>query len=192
MTAAILTTRPGVLADLVPGSVLRDAALVLGGAAVTGVAAQIALHTPLSPVPFTLQSLAVLVVGAAFGPVRAAASMLLYLVAGMVGVPWYAGHTHGWHDNPSFGYIVGFVVAGFVLGRMSELRNDRKILSAIGQFVVGDVILLGVGTVWLGVDLGVSASTAISLGITPFLAAEVVKVAAAGLAMPTAWRFVRR
>ena len=192
MTTTAFSPRPQVLADVVPGAALRDISLVIGGAAVTGVAAQIAVHTPLTPVPFTLQTLSVLVIGAAFGPARAAASMLVYLLAGVAGVPWFAGHASGWAGDPSFGYVIAFVVAAPLLGLLSKGHNDRKVLSAVGQFIVGDIVMLTIGTVWLGLDLHVSASTAVSLGVTPFLAAEVVKVAAAGLAMPGAWRLVKR
>jgi biotin transport system substrate-specific component len=192
MTTATLSGRQPVLADLIPGVLTRDVALVVGGAAITGVAAQIAVHTPLSPVPFTLQTLSVLVIGAAFGPLRALLSMLTYLIAGMAGVPWFAGHAHGIHDNPSFGYLVGFVVAGAVLGLLSRRGNDRQVLSTLGLFVIGDGVVFLVGTVWLGVALHVSASQAISLGVTPFLATEALKVAVAALALPAAWRLVRR
>src|SRR5579875_1463535 len=105
MTSAAVSKRI-VLADLVPGSLARDAGLVLGGAALTGAAAQISVHVPsLTPVPFTLQTLAVLLTGAALGSVRGLLSMALYLVAGSLGVPWFANHAHGWAGNPSFGYV---------------------------------------------------------------------------------------
>lgn len=110
MTTATFGTRPQVLADLVPGAALRDVSLTIGGAAVTGLAAQIAVHMPLTPVPFTLQTLSVLVIGAAFGPARAGASMLIYLLARVAGVPWFADRAHGWAGSPSFGSGLKFCV----------------------------------------------------------------------------------
>ncbi|MER6415499.1 biotin transporter BioY [Streptomyces humidus] len=116
------SAHPGVLADLVPGSsLLRDTLLVVGGAGLTGLCAQVSLHTPLSPVPFALQTLAVLLVGTALGTVRGAAAMLLYLAAGVAGVPWFAHHTHGL-GGPGFGYVVGFVLAA-VLGQTEDVNS---------------------------------------------------------------------
>lgn len=191
MTSAALSHR-AVLADLVPGALVRDAALVIGGAGLTGLAAQVSVHTSLTPVPFTLQTLAVLLTGAALGSARGVTSMLLYVVAGSAGVPWFANHTHGWAGTPSFGYILGFVVAAGLVGELARRGNDRSVLSAVGLMVLGDVILLTIGTVWLGNDLHVSAAKAISLGVTPFLIGEVIKIAVAAVALPAAWKLVRR
>ncbi len=105
--------------------------------------------------PFTLQTLAVLLTGAALGSVRGLLSMALYLVAGGFGVPWFANHTHGW-GGASFGYIIGFVVAAGVVGELARRGNDRSVLSAIGLMAVGDAILLTIGTIWLANNLHVS------------------------------------
>src|ERR1700712_2124957 len=95
MTTAAVRQRI-VLADLIPGALVRDAALVVGGAGLTGLAAQVSVHVPsITPVPFTLQTLAVLLTGAALGSVRGLLSMSLYLLAGGIGVPWFANHSHG-------------------------------------------------------------------------------------------------
>jgi biotin transport system substrate-specific component len=180
-----------VLADLVPGSLARDAALIVGGACLTGLAAQVSIHTPLSPVPFTLQTFAVLLTGAVLGPVRGVLSMLLYLLAGVVGVPWFASHAHGW-GGPSFGYIIGFVVAAGVVGELSRRGNDRQVLSTIGLMALGSAIVYVFGATWLAADLNLGAQKAIDLGVTPFLVTDALKLAAAGLVLPGAWRLVRR
>ncbi len=148
-SAALSSPRRIVLADLLPGSLARDVVLVAAGAGLTGLAAQISIHTSLTPVPFTLQTAAVLLTGAALGTVRGLLSILLYLVAGVVGVPWFANASSGWHNNPSFGYIIGFVVAAGVVGELARRGNDRTITSTIGLLVVGDAILLAIGTVYL-------------------------------------------
>src|SRR5580704_15633798 len=109
MSSASVRSSGIVLADLVPGTLVRDAALVLGGAGLTGLAAQVSFHTSLSPVPITLQTMAVLLVGASLGTVRGVLSLTLYMVAGGLGVPWYASQGHGW-GGPSFGYLIGFIV----------------------------------------------------------------------------------
>lgn len=181
-----------VLADLVPGAWVRDATLVLGGAGLTGLAAQVSIHIPsLTPVPFTLQTLAVLLTGAALGSVRGLASMALYLLAGGFGVPWFANHSHGF-GGPSFGYLVGFVLAAGVVGELARRGNDRSVLSAIGLMALGEAILLTVGTIWLANDLHVPAAKAIEFGVTPFLLTDAIKLAIAAVVLPAAWKAVRR
>jgi biotin transport system substrate-specific component len=191
MSSASVRPSGIVLADLVPGTLVRDAALVLGGAGLTGLAAQVSFHTSLSPVPITLQTLAVLVVGASLGTIRGVLSLTLYLVAGGLGVPWYASQGHGW-GGPSFGYLIGFIVAAAIVGELARRGNDRSVLSAIGLMAIGETVLLTIGTIWLANDLNVSAAKAIDLGVTPFLAGDAVKLAVAALAFPVAWRLARR
>lgn len=191
MTTAVVRPRI-VLADLVPGTWARDAVLIAAGAGLTGLAAQGSYTiSAISPVPFTLQTMTVLLTGAALGSVRGLLSMLLYLLAGLAGVPWYADHAHGW-GVPSFGYIIGFVLAAGVVGELARRGNDRTVLSTIGLMIVGEAILFTIGTIWLGNDLHLSASQAIAAGVTPFLIWEVVKVTVAALALPAAWKLVRR
>ncbi|MDQ6848461.1 MAG: biotin transporter BioY [Actinomycetota bacterium] len=190
-TAAV--RRRIVLADLVPGSIARDAVLIAAGAGLTGLAAQVSIHVPsITPVPFTLQTLAVLLTGAALGSVRGVLSMLLYVAAGSAGVPWFANHKHGWGFDPSFGYILGFVIAAAVVGELARRGNDRSVLSAIGLLAVGDAILLSIGTIYLANDLHVPASKAIELGVTPFLIGDTIKLAIAALVLPAAWKLARR
>jgi biotin transport system substrate-specific component len=189
-TAVALPTRL-VLADLVPGALVRDVALVVGGAGLTGLAAQASIHTPFSPVPFTLQTLSVLVVGAALGSVRGALSMLLYLLAGVVGVPWYANQSHGW-GGPSFGYIIGFIVSAALVGALAKRGADRHVVTTVLLFVAGSLIVYVIGTAWLAADLHIGGAQAFKLGVRPFLATDAIKIALAALAFPAAWKFARR
>ena len=178
----------GDLVPAVPNTRVRDVGLVVGGAALTGLAAQFAFMTPLSPVPITLQPLSVLVVGTALGTKRALASMGLYLALGVVGLPWFAQASSGWH-MPSFGYIVGFLVAAGVVGALAEKGADRSVASTVAMLVAGMAIIYAIGTVWLAIDLHLGAGEAFKLGVRPFLWTDVIKIAAAALAFPTAWRF---
>jgi biotin transport system substrate-specific component len=180
-----------VLADLVPVALVRDIALVVGGAGLTGLAAQVSIHTALSPVPFTLQTLSVLVVGAALGSVRGLLSMLLYLLGGMVGVPWYANQEHGW-GGPAFGYILGFVVAAGLVGALAKRGADRHVVSTVLLMVAGSVVIYLIGTVWLAVDLHIGSAEAFKLGVRPFLGTDAIKIGLAALAFPTAWKLARR
>jgi biotin transport system substrate-specific component len=194
MTAATYPARRGeriVLADLLPGSLVRDTVLVLGGAALTGLSAQVSIHTSLTPVPFTLQTLSVLVVGAALGSARGVLSMMVYLLAGAAGVPWFASHSSGW-GGPTFGYIIGFVVAAGVVGELARRGNDRAVLSTIGLMALGDAVIFAIGATWLAHDAQLSAAKAIALGVTPFLLSDAAKIAIAALAFPAAWRLFGR
>ncbi len=191
MSVAAVSPRRTVLADLVPGSIARDAALVLGGAALTGLAAQVSVHTSLTPVPFTLQTLAVLVVGASLGSVRGVLSMLVYLIAGTAGVPWFASQTHGW-GGPSFGYILGFVLVAAVVGELASRGNDRTVTSTLGTMLIGTAIIYAVGATWLAHDLHLSAGKAIALGVTPFLIGDALKLAVAAVVFPAVWKLARR
>ena len=190
MTAA-LSRRP-VLADLIPGALARDAALVVGGAGLVGLAAQVSITiSSITPVPFTLGTLAVLLVGASLGLVRGLASLTLYLLAGMAGVPWYSNHQSGFH-MPSFGYILGYVVAAGLVGFLASRGKDRDVFSTMGLMVLGNAVIYVFGAVYLALDLNLSVATAIEKGVTPFLIGDVIKIAIAALALPAAWKFARR
>ncbi|MET9965420.1 biotin transporter BioY [Streptomyces sp. NPDC006356] len=194
MTTAALqptVTRPGVLADRLPGTaVLRDTLLIAGGAGLTGLAAQVSFHTPLTPVPFTLQTLAVLLTGAALGTARGAASMLLYLAAGAAGVPWFADHASGL-GGPTFGYVVGFVLAAALVGELARRGNDRSVVGTIGLMALGNTVVYLVGTTWLALDLHLDLQAAVAEGVTPFLVSDALKIAMAAGVLPLAWRGVR-
>lgn len=189
MTVQPIHYSPRVLADLIPGRLARDAVLVGGGAALVGVAAQLAIHTPLTPVPFTLQTLAVLGVGAALGSQRGALALALYAIAGVAGVPWFAAHSAGW-GGPSFGYVLGFVAAAGVTGKLAEHRADRSVLGTVSLMAVGSALIYLAGTVWLAHSLSLTASRAIELGVRPFLVSDLVKCALAVVLLPGAWKLV--
>jgi biotin transport system substrate-specific component len=180
-----------VLADLVPGGLVRDGALVLGGAGLVGLFAQLSVSLPFTPVPITGQTFAVLLVGATLGTIRGVLSMMVYALAGMAGVPWFADHSSG-VALASFGYIVGFIVAAGVVGRLAERGATRTPLRTAAIMVVGSLVIYAFGVTWLKTSLGVSWSSAIALGLTPFLLGDAVKVAVAAGLFPTTWRLVQR
>src|SRR5438067_6276539 len=112
-----------VLADAVPGERIRDAALVVAYAVLVGLVAQVVIPLPHTPVPITGQTFGVLLGGMALGWKRGLAGMALYAAAGAAGVPWFAGHSGGFSviTGPTAGYILGFVLAGAVVGKLAEL-----------------------------------------------------------------------
>ena len=132
--SSITSVSPRTLADVIPGGVARSVALVVGGAAFVGLTAQVFVPLPFSPVPLSLQTFSVLLVGAVLGSRRGAASMGLYLVAGVAGVPWFTQQQSGW-AFASFGYVVGFVLAAYLVGRLAEQGADRTVLRSVGLMV---------------------------------------------------------
>jgi len=181
-----LVNRPRVLADLIPGSLVRDVALVVGAAALTGLAAQISIPLPVTPVPISLQTFTVLLSGAALGPIRGGLGMVLYLVAGLAGVPWFSEQRTGF-DFPSFGYIVGFVLAAVLVGWLARRGLDRSIVGAIGIMVIGNLVIYALGVPYLANSLGVDLGRALELGAVPFLIGDGLKIALAAGLLPAAW-----
>ncbi|MEW2083775.1 biotin transporter BioY [Streptomyces sp. NPDC005283] len=192
MSTASVTSRPGaVLADLLPASRTRDIALVIGGAALTGIAAQLTVPVPGSPVPVSGQTFAALLVGTALGARRGFLSLALYAVVGMAGMPWFAEGASG-YAMPSFGYILGMLLAATVVGALARRGADRSVLRTAGAMVVGSVIIYAVGVPYLALATGMTMSQAVAAGLVPFLIGDALKAALAMGALPTAWKLVGR
>ncbi|KUN29004.1 biotin biosynthesis protein BioY [Streptomyces antibioticus] len=192
MSTAVAPVRPGqVLADLLPASRVRDIALVVGGAALTGLAAQISVPVPGSPVPVTGQTFAALLVGTTLGAGRGFLSLALYAIAGVAGMPWFAGATSG-SAAPSFGYILGMILASTVVGALARRGADRSVLRTAGAMLLGEAIIYAVGVPYLAVATGMSASAAIAAGLTPFLLGDALKAALAMGLLPSAWKLLKR
>ncbi|RJL33461.1 biotin transporter BioY [Bailinhaonella thermotolerans] len=188
---AAATARPAVLSDLIPGRVARDVALVAGAAVLTGIAAQISIPIPGTPVPVSMQPFAVLLAGAALGPVRAAAGMLLYLAVGMAGMPWFAEGASGW-GMPTFGYILGFAAAATLVGALAKRGWDRSILGTVGAMALGTLAIYALGVPWLMGSTGMDLGTALAKGVVPFLVGDALKIALAAGILPAAWFLTSR
>ena len=187
MTSVAVPRR--VLADAIPGGAVRDALLVAAGTGLIAASAQVVVPLPFTPVPLSLQTFAVLLTGAALGLRRGAASSLLYLVAGVAGVPWFSQHTAGWHFA-SFGYIIGFVLAGALVGRLAERRGDRTVTRTVGTMVLGNLAIYACGVPWLMAYAHVGFARALALGVVPFLVGDGLKVVLAAGLLPSAWRVI--
>lgn len=201
---------------LVPGTgTLRDALLILGFAALVALFAQIAVRLPFTPVPITGQTLAVLLAGGALGANRGAASLTVYMLAGMAGLPVFAPSlgegtlvhfVFPWSGSDALvwqiasgGYIVGFIGAAWVVGYLAERGWDRspRVLLAL---LAGNVVLYVPGLLWLGYwanaegwlpsgecgCLGVVPAT-LQWGLWPFIVGDLTKLYVAALALPGAW-----
>jgi biotin transport system substrate-specific component len=179
--------RPLVLADLVPGTLVRDLLLVLGGAAFVGLFAQVSIPVAGSPVPVTGQTFAALSVGTALGLQRGAASLLLYLVAGSVGMPWFAGHASGL-SIPSLGYVIGFVLAAALVGALASRGGDRSPLRTLGTMLLGNAVIYAVGVPYLMWKLHVGLDAGWDLGMKNYLLGDGLKMLLAAGCLPLAWR----
>lgn len=188
---AIALPRKRVLADVIPGGLVRDVALVLGGSVFIGLLAQFAIPLPNTPVPLTLGTFAVLLTGAALGPVRGLLSVGLYMVAGMAGMPWFAERASGW-GFPSFGYIIGFVLAGALVGWLAQRGADRTPVRTAGTMVLGNLVIYAVGLPYLMVATGMDLSAGLAAGVTPFLVGDAIKIVVAAGLLPGAWKLVQR
>ncbi|MEV7417612.1 biotin transporter BioY [Streptomyces sp. NPDC089919] len=192
MSTASVPVRPGaVLADLLPASRVRDAALVLGGAALMGLAAQLSVKVPGLVVPITGQTFAALLVGTALGARRGFLSLALYTLVGMAGVPWFAGGTAG-AGGATFGYVLGMLLASTVVGALARRGADRSVPRTAGAMVLGSAIVYAVGVPYLALATGMSLTAAVAAGMTPFLIGDALKAALAMGLLPAAWRLLGR
>jgi biotin transport system substrate-specific component len=191
VSEAVSPPAPLVLADVLPGALVRDTVLVVGAAGFVGLLAQVSIHLSFTPVPITGQTLGVLLAGTALGWKRGLAAMVLYGLAGVIGVPWFAGHSSG-YVGASFGYIVGFALCAALCGWLAERRADRSLLKSVPAMVAGEIVMYTAGVIWLGISLHVGAGQAIALGLTPFLIGDAIKAGLAAALLPAAWRLAGR
>lgn len=173
--------------------VLRWLLLMAGGLIALWVSAKI--HVPFWPVPMTMQSFVVLVIGAAYGWRLGGATLLLYLAEGAVGLPVFSGTPErgiglAYMAGPTGGYLVGFVLAAVAVGWLAERGWDRHWLPTLAAMALGHVVLFVPGVLWLAYLMG--WETAYAAGVAPFWAATALKTALAAAVFPAAWAFVGR
>jgi biotin transport system substrate-specific component len=176
------------------GSRLRHIALIAIGAALIFASSRVSIPVPGSPVPITGQTFGVLLVGGALGFRRGLASVVLYVLIGLIGLPFFAEGKGGVQvlQGVRGGYIVGFIVAGALVGRLAELGWDRRILGALGAMAIGNVVIYLFGVPWLMFVAHLDVPTGIAQGLTPFLIGDTIKLILAALAFPAAWWVVGR
>lgn len=172
---------------------LRDMILIVLGTLCVALLAQVKIPLPFTPVPLTGQTFAVLLVGATLGSRRSVASMALYIALGALGLPVFAGGASGlaYLSGATLGYLIGFVIAAYVIGLLAERGLERSVRTSLIPFLIGTLIIYICGVAWLAIVLG-SLSKAMAAGLMPFLIGDAIKLVTASLALPTAWRFVRR
>jgi biotin transport system substrate-specific component len=175
-------------------SALTQALFIVGGVGFIAALAQIAIPVPGSPVPVTGQTLAVFLIGTTYGARFGATTFALYLLAGIAGAPIFASAGHGIEKivGATGGYLVGMLVASFLLGYLADRKADQKFRTSFPALILGDLIIFTFGLVWLQQSLDLSWSQTISAGLTPFIFGELLKVAITATSLPLIWRRISR
>ncbi|NJC12960.1 biotin transport system substrate-specific component [Micromonospora profundi] len=173
---------------------VAEATLVLTGVLLLAVSAQVVIPLWFTPVPLTGQTFAVLLVGGAFGALRGLLTFTLYLAVGVAGAPVFSEAGSGWHGllGPTGGYLVGMLLAVGIVGATAERGWDRKVRSSALVMLAGSAVIYAFGLTWLGLYLNTSVAETLALGAAPFIVGDLIKVALAAVALPTAWSMVNK
>ncbi|WP_374651906.1 biotin transporter BioY [Dongia sp.] len=168
---------------------LHKIVVVLTATLVLAISAKI--QVPFWPVPMTMQTFVVLMIGAAFGARLAAVTLLTYLAEGALGLPVFATGTGlAYMAGPTAGYLAGFLVAATLVGWFADRGHGRSVVTTLVAFLAGEAVILMFGTGWLSLLIGFEK--ALDAGLLPFLPGEGVKVALACALLPVLWRLARR
>ncbi|MBN2456990.1 MAG: biotin transporter BioY [Sedimentisphaerales bacterium] len=167
-----------------------DIALIVAGSVFIAASAQVAVILPISPVPVTGQTFAVLMVGMLFGARRGSLCILAYLTQGLAGLPVFSLGKAGPAVllGPTGGYLVGFVAAAYITGLLAEQRWDRHIPTTILTMALGNITIYAFGLAWLCVLAGLN--NALTTGLYPFIAGDTVKIALAAILLPGTWKIL--
>lgn len=193
----MISDRPATLIEAMwpesANTVVRNATLMVVGSLLLTLSAKV--HVPFWPVPMTMQTFAVMVLGAAFGARLGAATVLLYLVEGGLGLPVFSGTPErglglAYMAGPTGGYLFGFLVAAALTGWLAERGWDRSIPKLALAMSAGHVLIFVFGFAWLAYLIG--AEKAWTFGVAPFYAATIFKTALAAVALPAAWTLLKR
>ncbi|GCF07212.1 biotin transporter BioY [Dictyobacter arantiisoli] len=175
-------------------TLVKDGILVVGASLLMALAAQPQISLFFTPIPLTLQTLMVMLIGATLGSRRGALALLLYLAEGALGLPVFAGGSGGWLYlalAPSAGYLWACPIAALVVGYLCERGLDRSFLTSVLAMLPGTCIFYAIGVSWLAFITHMSLGQAIVAGMLPFIPGDLLKIVVAALLMPAAWQIVR-
>ena len=182
-------------ASLLPqSSALTNATLVAGGTLFLAALAQISIPVPGSPVPVTGQTLGVLLIGTTYGSGLGLATFAMYLLAGIAGAPVFAGASYGIEKitGATGGYLIGMMVATFLLGILAKRQMDQRFSTALPTMLIGTLTIFTFGLLWLHQFTGKDWAWTINAGLVPFIFGEILKITVAGTSLPVVWRFVNK
>ena len=171
--------------------IFRYGILSLAGSALITLCAQVSV--PFYPVPVTMQTFAVILIGLTYGWRLGGITVALYLVEGAIGLPVFAGGKGGMIVlmGPTAGYLYGFFLAAVACGWFAERGFDRSYFRLIVPLILGNVLLYTSGLIWLGNFIGWDKPI-LDLGLYPFIPGDLLKIAMAAFLLPTAWKYVDR
>jgi len=173
---------------------VRHVALILAGTLLIAVGAQVSIAVPGNPVPITGQTFGVLVAGGALGFRRGIAASALYVLLGVVGLPFFAGGRTGIEVlyGTDGGYLIGFIVAAATVGRLAELGWDRNVAGSVGAMLMANAAVYVVGVPWRAYVTGNDLAWGIEQGLLPFIPGDALKLGLAAAVFPAAWWVVGR
>jgi len=177
---------------LAPLDWTRSVGLVLAFSLLMAASAQIAF--PIGPVPITGQTFVVLLTGALLGSRLGAITMIVYLIEGASGLPFFAGgrgsllHLFG----QTGGYLIAFPAAAFITGAFAEHDWDRNFVTAVAAMAIGSAVIILSGWAWFAIVTNTGMATAFKLTVLPFIAGDIIKILLAAAALPTGWALLRR
>jgi biotin transporter BioY len=170
-------------------ALVKDSLLVLSFTLLTAISAKLKIE--IGPVPITGQTFAVLLSGALLGAKRGALSQFFYLFGGLAGILWFSrGGGIAYLMSPTFGYIIGFVLAAFLVGFLCERGFDRKIESAILAMLLGNILIYFPGLLWLAKFVG--WEKVLAVGLYPFIIGDTIKLLLAGSILSLGWKLIKK
>ena len=180
------------LADVIwkEKSLVKDMVLVISASIMIALLAQVAI--PMYPVPFTGQTLGVLLTGALLGKKRASISLLVYLFQGIIGLPVFVGGAFGIARlaGPTGGYLIGFVFAAIIVGHLTERGWDRNFITSVFAMLIGSVVIYSFGLLWLSNFTG--WDKVLSSGLIPFISGDIIKILIAASILPVGWKLTKK
>jgi len=166
-----------------------DAIFIICGSLILGLSAQVKVYLPISPVPITGQTFAVLMLAALLGSRRGVLAIFAYLAEGALGLPVFAGGIGlAALIGPTGGYLVGFIAVAYLVGRLAEMGWDRRVSTTIAAMLAGEIVLYTFGVCWLAIMTNIR--TALTVGLYPFIVGDILKVILAAAVLPAGWKLL--
>jgi biotin transport system substrate-specific component len=194
MSTTYANTQPETLLGvaLAPLDWVRSASLVFAFSLLVALSAQIVI--PVGPVPVTAQTFAVLLTGALLGSRLGSMALIVYLVEGAVGLPFFYGGSSGLLHlmGPTGGYLVAFPAAAFITGAFAENGWDRKFFTAVAAMAVGSLVIMLAGWAWFALVTKTSLPVAFQLTVLKFIPGDIIKILLAAAALPAGWKLLKR
>jgi biotin transport system substrate-specific component len=194
MSTSYVNTQPDTLigAALAPLDWTRSVSLVFAFSLLVALSAQIVI--PVGPVPITAQTFTVLLTGALLGSRLGAMAIIVYLMEGTLGLPFFYGGSSGPAHllGPTGGYLIAFPAAAFITGAFAEHGWDKRVSTAVAAMALGSVVIMLSGWAWFALVTNTSLSTAFQITVLKFIPGDIIKIVLAAAVLPTGWKLLKR